>query len=143
MICRMETEKFIIQDQSTMDRTGNNIRLTNDLAVSETPSICADGSNVHLVWIDYRNGNQEVYYKRSTNSGLSWSSDIRLTNNPAYTYSPSISVSGLYIHVTWSNYRDGNFEIYYKRSVDGGISWGADTRLTNNSAPSRSPTISS
>ncbi len=45
---------------------------------------------------------------------------------------PVIAINGSVVHVVWSDERDGNYEIYYKRSTDGGVSWGADTRLTNN-----------
>ena len=34
------------------------------------------------------------------------------------------------MHVVWHDYRDGNSEIYYKRSIDGGVSWSADMQLT-------------
>jgi hypothetical protein len=45
------------------------------------------------------------------------------------------------VHVVWQDYRDVNSEIYYKRSSNGGTTWGTDTRLTNNSASSGLPSI--
>lgn len=42
------------------------IRLTFDSSQSDTPSITADNKNdAHIVWVDYRDGNPELYYKRS------------------------------------------------------------------------------
>ncbi len=117
-------------------------RLTNDPAVSEFPSVSVSGQVVHVVWDDNRDGNFEIYYKRSTDGGVSWSEDTRLTNYSAHSYSPSVSVSGLAVHVVWYDFRDGNFEIYYKRSTDGGVSWSEDTRLTNYSFTSASPSVS-
>jgi hypothetical protein len=105
-------------------------RLTNDLAFSRVPSIAASGNVVHVVWIDNRDGLGEVYYKRSTDGGLNWGSDTRLTYDPASSGLTSISVSGSVVHVTWRDLRDGNQEIYYKRSTDGGVSWEQDIRLT-------------
>jgi hypothetical protein len=64
-----------------------------------------------------------------------------LTNNTAYSFYPSIAVSGSVVHVIWEDYRDGNYEIYYKSSLDEGVSWGTDTRLTNNTADSFYPSI--
>jgi len=46
------------------------------------------------------------------------------------------------VHVVWREHRDGNSEIYYKCSTDGGASFGADTRLTNDLADSWSPSVS-
>jgi hypothetical protein len=118
-------------------------RLTMNPAISWFPSIAASGSLVHLVWQDDRDGNNEVYYKRSTDGGVSWGADIRLTNDPANSYFPSVAVSDSVVHVVWYDDRDGapNFEIYYKRSTDGGVSWGADTRLTNAAGYSLGPSV--
>jgi hypothetical protein len=122
---------------------GADTRLTNSSAYSEYPSLSVSGTVVHVVWHDYRDWNNEIYYKRSTDAGVSWGTDTRLTNNTAISQYPSIAVSGTAVHVVWQDNRDGvyNYEIYYKRSTDAGISWGADTRLTNNSDSSWTPSI--
>jgi len=120
---------------------GNDIRLTFYTGNSIDPSISVWDSNVYIVWVDSRDGNANIYYKSSTNDGVNWGSDIRLSTGIMESQNPSITVSGLIIHVTWEDNRDGNWEIYYKRSSDGGISWGSDIRLTNNNAYSESPAI--
>jgi hypothetical protein len=96
---------------------------------------------LHLTFFDDRDGNREIYYKRSNNGGASWSPDVRLTNNPAISHFPAIAAWGSGIHVVWEEYRDGNGEIYYSRSTDGGATWAANTRLTNNPSSSLSPSI--
>jgi hypothetical protein len=111
----------------------SDVTLTNyDNLISSFPSIAVSGNNVYVVWDDSRNNNNEIYFKRSTDQGLSWSTDNRLTNNSAYSLNPSLAVSDSFLHVVWGDSRDGNTEIYYKRSTDGGISWEADLRMTNN-----------
>jgi hypothetical protein len=121
---------------------GTDTRLTNNTAFSEYPSVTVSGSVVHLVWRDERDGNYEIYYKRSTDAGVSWGADTRLTNDTSFSQSSSVTVSGSFVHVVWRDNRDGNYEIYYKRSTDWGVSWGADTRLTNNPADSWRPSVS-
>ena len=121
---------------------GADTRLTSDVAISEYSSVSVSGSVVHVAWEDRRDGNYEIYYKRSTDGGSNWGTDTRLTNNSAISYLSCVSVSGSVVHVVWQDDRDGNYEIYYKRSTDGGSSWGTDTRLTNNSAYSLIPSIS-
>ena len=119
-----------------------DVRLTNDPSYSSTSQnnawcIAASGNVVHVVWKDNRDGNEEIYYKRSTDGGSSWGSDIRLTYNMYISEDPSISVFGQAVHVVWvDNLDDLNWDIYYKSSTDAGISWGVDTRLTNNIAGS-------
>ena len=120
---------------------GTDTRLTNITQNSNTPSIAVSGSIVHAVWHDNRDGNYEIYYKRSTDGGGSWGSDIRLSNNIESSTYASIAVFGSIVHIVWRDFRDSNFEIYYKRSQDAGLSFGAETRLTSNSGASNSPTI--
>lgn len=121
---------------------GADSRLTNNTANSEYPSIAVSGSNVQIVWQENRDADWEIYYKRSTDGGLNWGADTRLTNNAGFSYNPSLAVSGSNVHLVWCDVRDGNYEIYYKRSTDGGTSWAGDLRLTNDSTASFDPSVS-
>ncbi len=120
----------------------NDTRLTNSTGASECQSVLVSGSNVHVIWGDFRDGNGEIYYKRSSNGGLNWENDVRLTNDGNASLHPSAAVSGSDIVVVWDDTRAGNYEIYFKRSTDNGTTWEADTRLTNNTAISDIPCIS-
>ena len=64
-----------------------------------------------------------------------WQPEVRLTNNSSESLISSnnawcVASSGPVVHVVWYDYRDGNSEIYYKRLIDGGVSWSADMQLT-------------
>lgn len=116
-----------------------DLRLTNASGSSNTThnhawSVASNGNVVHALFYDDRDGNQEIYYKRSINAGTTWGTDTRLTNNSASSLMPSISIVDNLVHALWHDNRDGNWEVYYKRSTDMGITWGMDTRITNNSA---------
>ncbi len=86
---------------------------------SYLPSIVASGSNVHVVWQDNRDHNWEIYYKHSSDKGSSWSACTRLTNDSAISNAPSIATSDLKVHVIWQDFRNRNYEIYYKRNPTG------------------------
>ncbi len=120
---------------------GPDVRLTNNTAISIAATIAFSGLIGHISWHDFRHGNYEIYYKRSLDGGISWGTDTRLTNNTASSQFPSIAVSGMLVGLVWRDIRDGNTEIYTKRSIDGGINWGVDVRLTNNSAASENPSV--
>jgi hypothetical protein len=109
----------------------SDTRLTNDAAVSQRPSVAVSGGVVHVTWYDSRNSNDEIYYKRSTDGGVTWGADTRLTNNFNVSILPAVSASGSIVCIVWCDTRDGNYEVYYKRSSDAGVSWGTDARLTN------------
>ncbi|TSA28304.1 MAG: T9SS C-terminal target domain-containing protein [Bacteroidetes bacterium] len=125
-----------------------DVRLTNDPAASWTPvssnkPIAVSGDSIHVVWQEFRDGNAEIYYKRSTDAGTSWGEDTRLSNALGNSYDASLALSGTMVHVVWGDFRNGSdiVEIYYKRSEDGGESWGEDTRLTFAGSWSESPSI--
>src|SRR5262245_46453321 len=107
----------------------SDLRLTVDPRFSTTSfngarSLAANGSALHLAWSDDRDGNREIYYKRSLDGGLHWSGDLRLTGNGSASIFPAVATAGPDVHVVWEDHRDGNGEIYYKRSADAGSSWG-------------------
>lgn len=109
-----------------------NRRLTTSMGDSYSPRIAVNKSILHLTWYDDRFGNMEIFYKNSTDSGLSWSNDVRLTNTIDDSIEQDISVYGNYVHIVWRDYRDGNWEIYYINSSDSGLSWSDEQRLTYN-----------
>lgn len=119
----------------------SDTRLTYGPHSSEDPSIAVSGATVHVVWEYNTAGNYGINYKRSTDGGRTWCRDTCLTFNPLELESPSIAVSGTNVHVVWVDYRDWNYEVYYKCSKDGGVVWGPDTRLTNKCCRKEDPSI--
>jgi hypothetical protein len=119
----------------------DEIRLTNDAAYSDNPSIAVSGNDVHIVWQENRDGNFEIYHVCSTDGGETWTPQERLTYSSGPSYNPAVVCSGSNLHCIWYDGRDGNYEIYYKRSTDSGVSWEDDYRLTNNPSSSAFPFI--
>jgi DNA/RNA endonuclease YhcR with UshA esterase domain len=118
-----------------------DIRLTSDDLESSNPVVAVAGNNIHVLWQDNRDGNYEVYYKRSTDNGENWGSDTRLTSDDSGSWVPVVAVDGNNIHVIWQEDRDRNYEVYYKRSTDNGENWGSDTRLTSDDSISAGPVV--
>ena len=115
---------------------GPETRLTNAQGSSSCPSVAVSGSYVHLTWSDFRDGEEEIYYKRSTDGGSSWEPDLRLTYSPGLSEWSSMAVSGSDVYVVWWDNRSGGTAIYYIRSTDSGVQWFPDTCLSQASADS-------
>lgn len=114
-------------------------RLTFNPAHSENSAIAADSNNhLHVVWSDITPGNREIYYKRSTDGGVTWGSTKRLTWNKANSSYPAFApTSSDHIHMVWHS----NTEIYYRYSTKGGSTWLGLKRLTWNAGWSTWPDI--
>ncbi|MCK4353419.1 T9SS type A sorting domain-containing protein [candidate division WOR-3 bacterium] len=95
------------------------------------PCVAAFNNLVYVIWQDNRDGNPEIYYKQSLNNGETWELDERLTNATGDSKYPSLVTSSDTLHLVWQDNRDGNWEIYYKQSPDGGTTWTPDTALTD------------
>ena len=118
-------------------------RLTWTSGGSYLPVIAVDSSdNLHVVWYDDTPGNSEIYYKKSSNGGATWTPSQRLTWTSGYSSCPVIAVDASgNLHVVWSDETPGNAEIYYVNSPDGGTTWATSKRLTWNAGASVYPAI--
>ena len=115
--------------------------LSNNTGDSSSPRIAVNGSNVYVVWSDETPGNMDVYLRKSTDSGATWQTAKRLTNNTGDSFSPTIAVSSSNVYVVWHDSTPGNAEIFLKKSTDCGATWQTATRLTNNTGTSWFPKI--
>ena len=116
-------------------------RITWNGGASQTPHLSTDiSNNVHLFWADRTPGNLEIYYKKSTNNGSTWTGLKRLTWNSGDSKWPrnAVGVGNDHLHVFWYDFTV-NSEIYYKNSSNGGSTWSALNRITWTSSNSFCP----
>jgi hypothetical protein len=85
----------------------------------------ASGSNRFVVWQDDTPGNQDIFFKRSTDNGATWKSTVNLSNNFADSISPLISVSGSHVYVVWLQWSASHttIDIFLRHSSDNGATW--------------------
>jgi hypothetical protein len=127
---------------------GPDTRLSFDTFSSEAPAVAVSGSNIHVIWwCNESPPKWSTYYMRSTDSGLSWSTPSRITEDSIYMEKPAIAVSDSFVHVVYSRYPYPP-RLFYKRSTNNGTTWGPTIRLDNDSISSGwlgplYPTISS
>jgi hypothetical protein len=117
------------------------LRLTWNSGDSKFPAVAVDSSeNVHVVWQDDTSANKEIYYKKGSSGGSSWTFQ-RLTWTSGESSHPSIAIdSNNHIFVVYEDDTPGNIEIYLKKSTNGGTTWSTQ-RLTWNSGNSGYPCI--
>ncbi len=121
-----------------------------DLSVNATdahdPSIVLSRSNIYVMWVDFVTGNDDIYFKRSTDSGASFGDIINLSNDLGDSYNFKVSLSGEYIYIVWQDETlgvNGTADIFFKRSTDGGATFSDTVNLSNNTGDSTDPDITS
>ena len=110
--------------------TTPNLRLNRDNGTTSQiyPSVAAWGTgNAAVAWADGRSGTDwDVYVAVSADGGISWTpgGDVR-ANSPAgnQTQPAIVADAGGNLSVAWEDDRNGNFDIYFARSADGGATW--------------------
>ncbi|MBE2217547.1 MAG: exo-alpha-sialidase [Ignavibacteria bacterium] len=141
IVWNQSNEVYYIRSSDNGATWNSQVRFTNHPGFSYAPSIYSRDSYVHLTWSDEIDNNEEIFYKRSTDKGMNWDETRRLSDGASYSQWPSVSGSGSEVYVVWSDNRDSQPEIYFKRSTDNGITWGADVRLSNKYSNSSFPTL--
>lgn len=93
------------------------VRLTDAAGLAHRPSLVADGNNLYVSWWDDRDGDNEIYLKRSRNGGRTWGPDRRLTRSDGDSTKPSLALTRDFLHLIWLDTRDGGPKLYYTRAA--------------------------
>ena len=120
---------------------GSNVLVNHDpppdgsLADQQQPALAvgSDGT-IHIAWGDERFGNSDIFYARSADGGVSWSPNVRVNDDATVADQdfPTIAVDEHdHVHVAWEDSRNGDYDIYYAHSVDGGVSFSVNRRVNN------------
>ncbi|MEO0211001.1 MAG: hypothetical protein ABIN66_03985 [candidate division WOR-3 bacterium] len=111
-------------------------------------SLCANGNYVHAIWdidsvwtyyINLGGGDTDtverhhywIYYARSTNAGVNWSSPVLLHGVDSVGSAPAIAASGNNVYAIWLDDYDHDqwMDITLRRSTDNGATWGSESRV--------------
>ncbi|RKY29380.1 MAG: hypothetical protein DRP74_08910, partial [Candidatus Omnitrophota bacterium] len=106
-------------------------QLTDDSDVDYCPSLAFDShDNLYIFWTSNRTGNTDIWYKKSSDLGNTWSNATQFTFDPAADRQPCIAIdSNDVLHVFWASWRTGG-STYYKNSTDGGQSWSSPIEIS-------------
>jgi len=126
-------------------KDGSDIRITNDGAASEYPSLIWAGSGYGVVWHDNRDatsdGNWEIYFTRLLPSGTKIASDLRLTNDTAISSYPSLVWTGSEYGVAWHDHRFGDWEVYHAIVNPAGVKVSGDIQVSSATSGSYAPSL--
>ena len=105
---------------------------------SQNPRIARDGASIFVVWSDTRTLTSSIFLRHSSDGGLHWSpTDVRVDHKPAAfadSTRPRLAVVGEHVFVVWEDFRNGFPDVYFNRSLDGGVTWLVDDRRLDTDA---------
>lgn len=121
---------------------GAPIPLSASVGFASRAPIGADGNSVHVVWQD---GVQDRVLKirSSPDGGQTFANPVEVsTLGPTGKVQPAITVSGSVVHVVWTEAgAPPAASVRYRRSADGGASFGAETVLDPNANSGSRPQL--
>jgi hypothetical protein len=126
------------------DTYGQNdlyLNLSSNNGNSGFPQISIMEDKIYVIWTDNTTGNGDIYFKRSMDNGGTFGGTENLSNNTGASLSPHIAASGNNVYVIWTDNTTGNGDIYFKRSMDNGGTFGGTENLSNNLGMSSEPDV--
>ncbi len=115
-------------------------------------AVSPTNGNLYIVWADYRNGDSDIYFARSTDGGDTWSTPVRLNDDPVGNgidqWQPQVTVApNGRVAVMWFDRRlpcpnlpwippdhvgvyNGCIDTFMTRSFDDGQTWVPNIRAS-------------
>jgi hypothetical protein len=111
----------VASDGTILDDVGIAVSTAAD--DQEEPAIAFDGTNYLVVWADNRNGSSDIYGTRVAADGQVLDPDgILISAALSAQWEVAVAFGDTAYLVTWTDYRDGNHNIYASRvAVDGAV----------------------
>ena len=109
-----------------------------------SPSIAAGTDGVVYLafagWSGSTTGD-DIYFTKSLNGGRSWSTPMRVNDDAgaAPQAQPNLALdSANNIYIAWTDMRNGNNDVYFSKSITGGLSFSANVRINDVTTNSQS-----
>lgn len=104
--------------------------------------LAASGEHVYVLWDDGgTNDGSDLFFRRSTDGGITFEPLQRLTNSDAESDQQELAVQGSTVYVTWAECDWPSCEILLRRSTDAGATFGEPVRVSPAGAMSFDPRL--
>lgn len=117
------------------------VNVSNNVGVSVNPAMVVNAGTIHIAWLDGAPGNNEIFFSKSTDGGVTWSPAVNVSNNTAQSGNPAIALDAGTICLAWHDETPGFPDIFFSKSTDGGATWSTAVNVSESSGGSYTPAI--
>jgi hypothetical protein len=120
----------------------SQVKIANYFEDGES-QISAFDNNVLIFWTGANStGQHKLYYAQSIDYGNNFGKIVDISGNLNDSSNVETVFEGKNLYVAWQENVSGNEEIFLRKSVDGGVTFGEITNISDNEGTSECPSIS-
>ena len=124
-----------LMNQSLLIEFDNIKNISNNTEDSVYGQVRSSDDSIYVVWQESVPGNTdrnyEIFFKKSSDEGNSFGEKIRLSDNIGFSEHPQMASENKNVYVVWADNTNVNKQIYFKKSNDGGNSFGEQMLLSD------------
>jgi hypothetical protein len=142
-----ESEAVDLLNQSRLIEFEDIVNLTNNNEDSVYGQVSSSNNNTYVVWQESVPGNTdrnyEIFFKKSSDDGNSFGERIQVSDNIGFSEHPQMASENNNVYVVWADDTTVNKQIYFKKSNNGGNSFGEQMLLSEGNSNAFNQEISS
>jgi hypothetical protein len=123
------------------------MNISNNTADSVYGQVTSSDSSIYVVWQESVPGNTgrnyEIFFKKSIDNGSFFGEKIQLSDNIGFSEHPQMASENKNVYVVWADDTNANKQIYFKKSNNGGNSFGEQMLLSDGNSNAFNQEISS
>jgi hypothetical protein len=134
-------------DQSPRIEFDDTMNISNNTEDSVYGQVRSSDNNIYVVWQESVPGNTdrnyEIFFKKSSDDGNSFGERIQVSDNIGFSEHPQMASENNNVYVVWADDTNINKQIYFKKSNNGGNSFGEQMLLSDGNSNAFNQEISS
>jgi hypothetical protein len=122
-----------------------SMNLSQNQNDSVYPQIAAWKNNVYVVWSEstqsFTDNNYDIYFKASSDGGITFGKTINLSDNPSFSEHPQIAAVENNVNVVWTDNTSGHKEVLLRMSSNQGTAFGKVITISDENVIAYHPEI--